>query len=43
MDSRWNHLIRRDEEGDELMLFLLPALHLLGISNGRKKKTKTHI
>jgi hypothetical protein len=40
MGSRRDRIIRRDEEDDELMLFLLPALHLLGTSNGRKKKPR---
>jgi hypothetical protein len=38
--SRWDRIIRRDEEDDKLMLFLLLALHLLGTSNGRKKKPR---
>jgi hypothetical protein len=40
MGSRRDRIIRRDEKDDELMLILLPTLHLLGTSNGRKKKSR---
>jgi hypothetical protein len=38
MSSRQDYIIRRDEENDELMLFLLPTLHLLGTSNERENQ-----
>jgi hypothetical protein len=40
MGSRRDRIIRSDEENDELMLFILPALHLLGTSNGREKNPR---
>jgi hypothetical protein len=45
MGSTMDDLIRkRDEEDDEeIMLFILPALYLLTSGEQREKKTKTYV